>query len=114
MRMNMIVMMVLATVAFAGVALSVSAEEPEATQCELKVKVTGMSCPVGCAPRVQKALETQDGVANVTVSFEKGEALVSASGSACNVAQEERLMGALKKAGFEGQIVTRTSKGAAR
>lgn len=39
--------------------------------------VEGMTCPVGCAPKVKEALESVDGVESVEVDFEKRQAVVS-------------------------------------
>ena len=45
--------------------------------CDMKktLKVNGMSC-MHCVARVEKALAAVDGVTDVTVSMEKGEAVV--------------------------------------
>ncbi|HLY11690.1 MAG TPA: heavy-metal-associated domain-containing protein [Planctomycetota bacterium] len=58
----------LAVVALAGSAI---ASEEEAVQ--LKITVEGMSCPTGCAPKVQKGLQSITGAKDVKLAdFDKG------------------------------------------
>jgi copper chaperone CopZ len=38
--------------------------------------VEGMSCPVGCVPKVHDALQSIDGVQSVEVDFDSGRAVV--------------------------------------
>ena len=114
MRFNTTTLIVLLAVGLGGIAFTATAEEPAkaSSACDIEVKVTGMSCSMACAPKVQKVLETQDGVSTATVNFDKGVATVAGTGSVCEASQDAALVGALKKAGFEGEIVKRTAKAA--
>jgi copper chaperone CopZ len=116
MRINTITFIGFIVIGLGGFAFTATAEEPAeaSSACDIEVKVTGMSCPVGCSPKVQKALETQDGVSTATVNFEKGMATVAATGPVCDASQDAALVTALKKAGFDGKVVKRTAKAAAK
>ena len=113
MRINTVTIIILIAIGLAGFTYTATAEEPSKaadSSCDVEVKVTGMSCPMGCAPKVKKALETQDGVSTATVHFDKGMATVVGTGSVCDAGQDATLVAALKKAGFEGEIMKRTVK----
>jgi len=69
-------------------------EEEEPMSIELKV--TGMTCP-HCVKNVTQALQGVDGVDNVEVSLEQGNALVSGS------ADVEQLIAAVKQAGYTAE-----------
>lgn len=116
MRTNTITFIVFIAIGLGGFAFTATAEEPAkaSSACDIEVKVTGMSCPMSCAPKVQKVLETQDGVSTATIHFEKGMATVAGTGAVCEASQDAALVGALKKAGFEGKVVKRTAKAAAK
>lgn len=62
--------LIVATLVLALCAVSVSAATKTVT-----IRVEGMHCG-GCASSVTKALKATDGVEDVQVSFEKGEAVI--------------------------------------
>jgi copper chaperone CopZ len=62
----------------------------------VKLKVTGMTCP-HCVNNVTKALQAVDGVDKVEVSLKQADAVVSGS------AEVERLIAAVKQAGYEAE-----------
>ena len=70
MQRNRIAAMIVFTLLLALGAMSVSAASKTVT-----IRVEGMHCG-GCASSVQKALKATDGVEEVSVSFEKGEAVI--------------------------------------
>ena len=78
-----------------------SCEPARATPVQVvKIKVEGMTCPVGCAPQVKQQLESVDGVSKVVVDFEAKQATVETS----KQVQEQTLLAALKEP-FKGEIV---------
>jgi mercuric transport protein len=70
MRTNRIAILIAFTLALSLATLGVSAASKMVT-----IKVEGMHCG-GCASSVTKALKATEGVEDVQVSFEKGEAVV--------------------------------------
>lgn len=70
MRKNRITSLIAFTLVLALASLSVSAASKTVT-----IKVEGMHCG-GCSSSVTKALKATDGVEDVQVSYEKGEAVV--------------------------------------
>lgn len=70
MRKNRIAPLIAFALVLALASLSVSAASKTVT-----IKVEGMHCG-GCSSSVTKALKATDGVEDVLVSFEKGEAVV--------------------------------------
>ena len=70
MRRNKITTLIVFTLVMALAALSVSAASKSVT-----IKVEGMHCG-GCSSSVEKKLKATEGVEEVRVSFEKGEAWV--------------------------------------
>ncbi len=60
------------------------------------IKVSGMTCP-HCVKNVTKALQAEPGVEEVNVSLDSGEALVAGS------ADRDRLVQAIKSAGYEAE-----------
>jgi len=63
---------VLATLAVGVVASA--AEQAQGRQYVLGIE--GMSCPIGCAPKVQETLEHVDGVESAIVNFDDKQAIV--------------------------------------
>ena len=72
--------------------------------CQVDLDVTGMTCAMGCAPRVKAALEGVKGVKSANVEFETASAQVSASGGVCEDKAGKMLVQALKDAGFGGTV----------
>lgn len=70
MRKNRIASLIAFTLVLALASLSVSAASKTVT-----IKVEGMHCG-GCSSSVTKALKATDGVEDVQVSYEKGEAII--------------------------------------
>ena len=70
MRKNKITALIAFTLVLALASLSVSAASKTVT-----IKVEGMTCN-GCSSSVTKALKATDGVEDVQVSYEKGEAVI--------------------------------------
>lgn len=50
----------------------------DAAEVKYRLTVEGMTCAVGCAPKVKQALEGIDGVRSVDVDFETQTAVVTA------------------------------------
>lgn len=71
MQRNRIAAMIVFALVLALGAMSVSAASKTVT-----IRVEGMHCG-GCSSSVQKALKATDGVEEVSVSFEKGEAVIT-------------------------------------
>lgn len=60
------------------------ASKTASAQCNVQVKVSGMTCAMGCAPFVTKALKTIKGVVAAKVTFKNSSAAIQANGSLCN------------------------------
>ena len=63
----------------------------------IRLSVTGMSCG-HCVASTEKALKAVDGVEQVEVKLEPGEAIVTGSANA------EALIAAVVEAGFEAEL----------
>lgn len=63
----------------------------------INLKVAGMTCN-HCVMHTTKALESVDGVENVSVSLEEGSAAVTGN------ADTDNLIAAVKKAGYEAVV----------
>ena len=96
----------LAAAAVVGLLVTqVSAESgADATKCNISMGVTGMSCAMGCAPRVTAALEGVSGVTKATVDFDTQSAKVDAGGGVCSQDGAKSLVKALKDAGYGGSV----------
>ncbi len=64
------------------------------------IDVSGMTCAVGCPPRVQSALASVPGVEKVDVDFDAKTATIQCEG-ACD---PKLLAAALEKSGFGGIV----------
>lgn len=83
-----------------------SAAYLEAAEQEVVMEIKGMTCLL-CPLAVKKALKKVDGVSNVKVSYEKGEALFTVE----ETVADKVLINAVKKAGaYNGKIIKRKSK----
>ena len=74
--------------------------EPELAASTLHLRVTGMTCPVGCPARVRAALASVAGVESAQVDYERRTATVVGRGALDPVA----LIAALEKQGFGGAV----------
>jgi copper chaperone CopZ len=92
MRKNKITALIAFTLVMALAALSVSAASKSVT-----IKVEGMHCG-GCATSVEKKLKATEGVEEVRVSFEKGEAWVKFDDQKTS---EAKLREAINSTGFK-------------
>ncbi len=63
-----------------------------------KLKITGMSCS-GCSDAVERVLSRLDGVHEVEISFDTGEAQVTHEAGA----SLENMVGAVAKAGYSAE-----------
>jgi copper chaperone CopZ len=79
-------------------------------KCHIEMKISNMACPMGCAPRIEKALIGSDGVEIAEVSFEKGFATITAAQRYCEDKNTDALVKAVKEAGYEGSITSRQLK----
>ena len=82
-----------------------SAAEPNeqsAATRQVVVRVTGMSCAVGCAPRAKEALAALPWAKNVDVDFERRQATFVAEADHYD---EAAIIAALEKEGFGGTVV---------
>ncbi len=79
-------------------------DEAAKSNCMITMKVDGMACGVACPPQVTKALLSVPGVESVDVSFEKSQAQVKASGTACGEGAQGTLLEALKSKSYEGEV----------
>ena len=71
------------------------------------LKISGMTC-AGCATAVKMAASKVDGVTAVTVSYEKGEAVVTYSPAKTN--PEAIAKAVTDKSGFKAEVVTAPKK----
>lgn len=71
------------------------AAKTASAQCNVQVKVSGMTCAMGCAPFVTKALKKIKGVVAAKVTFKTRSASIHANGSLCN---QKDAQGVLNKA----------------
>ena len=74
------------------------------------IKVEGMTCE-GCSALVAKAIRTAPGVLAVEVNYEKGEAVVGTE--ICCPIPTDKILTALKDAGYSGEIVEESVREAA-
>jgi len=79
-------------------------KEPTKDQCLVQLKVADMACPMGCSPVVSKAIKSVKGVASVEVIFEKRIARVIANQVACTAPAQQKMIQAVKKAGYSCEI----------
>ena len=82
-----------------------SASEPEGQSAPIKqvtINVTGMSCALGCAPRVRDALTTLPWAKNVQVNFDRKQATFIAETASYD---EAAIIAVLEKEGFGGTVV---------
>jgi copper chaperone CopZ len=92
MRKNRIAVLVAFTLALALASLSVSAASKTVT-----IKVEGMHCG-GCSSSLEKKLKATEGVEQVTVSYEKGEAQIKYDDQKTS---EAKLREAINSTGFK-------------
>jgi len=78
--------------------------------CHVEMKGSNMACPMGCAPRIEKALKGSDGVEVAKVSFEKGSATITAAKRYCEGKNTDTLVKVVKDAGYEGSITSQQIK----
>ena len=79
-------------------------KEPTKDQCLVQLKVADMACPMGCSPVVSKAIKTVKGVASVEVVFAERLARVIANKTACNKPSQQKMIDAVKKAGYSCEL----------
>ena len=84
-----------------GVVACQTSEVHERRLATLQVQVVGMTCPVGCPPRVEAALASVPGVESATVDYEHRTATVVAAADV----DRHALVAALEKQGFGGSIL---------
>ncbi len=106
--MNTKVTILLAIVAFVAPNLAISApkvsKEPTKDQCLVQLKVADMACPMGCSPVVSKAIKSVKGVASVEVIFAERLARVIANKAACTKPAQQKMIQAVKKAGYSCEL----------
>ena len=66
---------------------------------EIKLKIEGMHC-TGCSNRLEKVLNTTDGVEKAIVSFEEKQAIITYNESQIDLTQIKE---AIEGAGFKGE-----------
>ena len=86
MRKNRITALIAFMLVFALASLSVSAASKTVT-----IKVEGMTCN-GCSSSVAKALKATEGVEDVQVSYEKGEAVIKYDDQKVTVAKLQEVI----------------------
>ena len=79
-------------------------KEPTKDQCLVQLKVADMACPMGCSPVISKAIKSVKGVASVEVIFAQRLARVIANKAACNKPAEQKMIQAVKKAGYSCEL----------
>jgi len=79
--------------------------EPVAGECVVHLGLKGMSNPARCPAAIGSALQDLDGVRHVTVGYLERMGWVRAeAGSVCTPESAERLVGALRRAGYDGRV----------
>ena len=112
--MTVLTSLLLAFSLSASVADSPSAEDslsPKDNQCLVELRVPDMSCPMGCSPVVTRALKSIKGVEKVKVTFKDKLARVIANAPVCNTAGTQTMVQAVKKEGYQCEVVNK-AKGA--
>ena len=66
---------------------------------EISLKIEGMHC-TGCSNRLEKVLNSTDGVEKATVSFEDKKAIITFDESKTNI---EKIKEAIEDSGFKGE-----------
>ena len=100
MRLNAIaVMMVVA--ALLGVATGAAAQDAKQDTVTITLKVTGMTCG-GCATAVKMAAKKVAGVTDATVSYEKGQAVVTYNPAKTNPAAIAKAI--TESSGFKAEV----------
>ena len=74
--------------------------------CQIKMNIEGMTWSGGCPGRVSSALMSVEGVVNATANFEKKTADVKAKDEICKTDGQNKLVDALKAAGYGGKVVS--------
>ena len=79
--------------------------KPVPGECVVHLELVGMSNPDRCPTTIAGALHDLDGIRHVTIGYMERMGWIRAvEGSACDESSAERLVKAVRRAGYDGRV----------